>query len=87
MTLSLPMLSAPPSAAVHFDRALMLVSELLAEARCSEETGHRSRAYLLYAVAERSAIASGYTELIQLVWAYQETPPLSRHADRAAESS
>jgi hypothetical protein len=81
----LPVLSSV--AAVHFDRALMAVSEFLAEARCSEETGHILRAHLLYAMAEHSAIASGYTELIQLVWAYQETPPASLHADRAAEPS
>jgi hypothetical protein len=87
MALSLPIPSTPsPVAAVRFDRALMLVSEYLAEARCFEEKGNASRALLLYGIAERSAIASGYTELMRLVWAYQQTPPASCSADRVADT-
>ena len=75
MSLPLLMPSAPsPGATVRFDRALMVVSEYLAEARCCEEIGHTIRAQILYMLAERSALESGYTELMRLVWAYQETP-------------
>jgi hypothetical protein len=70
----------PPSATrtvPTFEHALFLVSCCLAEARCCEERGAQHRADILYTLAERYAVRTGYTELIRLVWLYQEAPAAS----------
>jgi hypothetical protein len=74
MSLILPMLSPPsPERAVPFDRALLLISECLTDARFAEESGQTRHALLLYAVAERFAVLSGHLELMRLVWTYETT--------------
>jgi hypothetical protein len=70
----------PPSASVTvptFEHALFLVSNCLAEARCCEERGATRRAQILYTLAERYAVRTGFTELIRLVWLYQEPPAVA----------
>jgi hypothetical protein len=58
---------------LNFDTALFVVSECIAEARSSEENGNSPRARTLYQLAECYAIQAGFTELLRLVWAYQDS--------------
>ena len=55
-----------------FDAALSHIADLLADARHWEGCGHARRAALLYALAERKALRSGFLELVRLVWAYAD---------------
>lgn len=62
----------PAAAPAAFDAALSDIADLLADARHWEGCGHIPRANLLYALAERKALHSGFLELLRLVWAYAE---------------
>ena len=55
-----------------FDAALSDIADLLADARYWEGCAQLSRAKILYALAERKALDSGFLELLRLVWAYAE---------------
>lgn len=55
-----------------FDRALITLSEYLADAAYLCERGDLRRARLLYAAAECYARGTGFLELMQLVWAHED---------------
>lgn len=55
-----------------FDDALSDIADLLADARHWEGCGCGRRADILYALAERKALRSGFLELLRLVWAYDD---------------
>ena len=64
--------SAGALSSLSFDTALFVVSDCLSEAQCCAQNGNAHKARLLYRLAERYALKTGYTELLRLVWTYEE---------------
>lgn len=58
-----------------FDHALFIISDCLSEARCASAREESRRAAALFSAAERYAARTGYLELMNLVWAYEEISP------------
>ena len=59
-----------PAISSDFDLVLAAISDILADARRLEQQGAECRAAILYAMAERYALRTGFLELLNLVWAY-----------------
>ena len=72
MSVLLPTRSAAVASALTFDSALFVIADCIAEAHSCVESGRPYQARKLYYLAERFAIQTGYTELMRLVWAYQD---------------
>jgi hypothetical protein len=72
MSVLLPTRSAAVASALTFDSALLVVADCIAEAHSCVESGRPHQAKRLYHVAERFAIQTGFTELMRLVWTYQD---------------
>jgi hypothetical protein len=60
-----------------FETALFILSDCLAEAHCAQEWGDLHRARVLYRLAERYALHTGYLELLRLAWTYADTAAAS----------
>lgn len=73
MSVLMPTRSAAVASALTFDSALFIVADCIAEAHGYVESGKPYQARRLYSLAERFAIQTGFTELMRLVWTYQDS--------------
>ncbi len=76
MSVFLPTHSVAVVSALNFANALFVVADCIAEAHSCVERGRTHQARRLYYQAERFALETGFTELMCLVWTYQDSDGL-----------